>query len=901
MPTALLQTKLNRPLARPNLVSRPRLIEKLNESLHGGQRLTLISAPPGFGKTTLLTEWLTQCGCSTAWVSLDHEDNDPNRFLRYIVAALQASFPSVGASVQTSLESPTLPPMESFLTVLINELFSLSSDAILVLDDYHVITADPIHNAAIFLLDNMPPHLHLVIATRVDPPLSLARLRSRNDLTEIRTEDLRFTVVETGIFLREVMGLSLSEAELTSLEARTEGWIAGLQMAALSMQGRHDIDQFVKTFSGSHHYILDYLLEEVLNRQPERVQTFLLQTSILARLNGRLCEAVTGQENGQAMLEQLEKANLFILPLDEERSWYRYHQLFADLLRARLHQSQPDAEQALHGRAATWFEANGFIVEAINHEFQARDFEQAAGLVQKGIVPGLMRGEVATYLTWCNRLPIDIIHGRPWLCVYFAWALAFAGQVDRIESLLENVEHQIRDASDTVAGQTESLPAMLASIRAYTAILCENLPRAAEQARLAREHLPGSDLITRSTVIFVLADVFHLVGDLSKASEALSEVLKMPNAMDHVYIIINTLTELAFVQKGRGLLRHAAGLYREALQLAQDRGGPHFPLIGSVKSGMGDLLWERNDLEAALQWVTEGLEYNKRRGSPNLLAQNYLGLARVLHAKGDVEAAFQHLQEAEQLLQNYAASPRAISEAKACRLNLYIAGGNLAAASRWGQENAIYDQDELGYVQEPYAIARARLLIVEGRIEESLSLLARLRVAAEAGDRKRALLEILGLQALVLMKQGRMIPALASLEESLELGEAEGYLRVYLQEGEPMRCLILKVKKRLEQAGERHDQKITARIHYFERLLAAFPPVEMRAGQLPSPNLIEPLSDRELEVLRLLAAGLSNREIAQRLTVALGTAKAHVHNIYGKLDVQNRTRAIARARELGLI
>jgi LuxR family maltose regulon positive regulatory protein len=456
MSTPILTTKLYIPAPRLNVVLRPRLIERLNEGLHG--KLTLISAPAGFGKTTLVSAWVAACQRPTAWLSLDEGDNDPTRFLAYLVAALHTIAPNVGEGVLAVLQSPQSPPTESILTALLNEIATIPDNFVLVLDDYHVIEATPVDTALTFLLEHLPPQMHLLIATREDPQLPLARLRARGQLTELRAADLRFTPDEAAEFLKEVMGLNLSAEEIAALETRTEGWIAGLQMAALSMQGRADATSFIKSFTGIHHFVLDYLVEEVLQRQPDRIRSFLLQTSILDRLSGPLCDAVTGEEDGRGMLEALERGNLFVVPLDDERQWYRYHHLFADVLQARSIEEQSNQDPPLHRRASEWYEQNGLRADAIRHALAAEDFERAAGLVELAW-PAMRRSrQEATLLGWVKALPDELVRARPVLSVVYAWALLDGGELEAAEARLRNTERWLDTTAD-VSERPEALSA----------------------------------------------------------------------------------------------------------------------------------------------------------------------------------------------------------------------------------------------------------------------------------------------------------------------------------------------------------------------------------------------------------------------------------------------------------
>ncbi len=917
MSLALSSAKLHTPLLRQNVVARIRLIGKLDLGLHRTTRLILVSAPAGFGKTTLLVEWLhsasgpsvvdSKFGFKSAWVSLDEADNDPVRFWTYVILALQSIHDEFGEATLASLRSPQPLPVETVPALLIEEMSGLPHGKIpivVVLEDYHVINNPQIHTTLAFLLEHLPSPQTLCVAmcTRSDPPIPLARLRAHEELIEIRADDLRFSSDEATLFLRQCEELEPAPEEVAILLDKTEGWIAGLQMAALSVQGRTDTLRFIQAFSGTDRFVLDYLVEQVLERQPESVQEFLLETSVLEQLSGPLCDAVTGQSGSQALLEGLERANLFLVPLDDKRQWYRYHHLFRDLLYARLKQRRGDALRTLHTRAAEWYEQNELTSEAIHHSEAAGDFDTAAQLIEHNAPSAVLRGEIATVIAWIGTLPAELVRYRPWLSIYHAWALAFAGQTERVESMLRAAELEARRRRGESQGssETESMLGQIASLRAYTALLGGNVSMASEQASLAHKRLPACDLMTRGTITFVLADTYQIVGDLPRACETLSEVIQIARSMDNLYLTINGMLELAYLRKVRGQLHQAQALYQEVLEMESELGGPHFPLLGSAKVGMGDLWREWNDLPSATQWINEGVEYNRRRGSPNFLAQSYLALGRVLQAQGDLESAFDALDKAEQLIQKYRVSLRAVSAAKALRIRLFLARADLASALGWIRENPDGGQeDELSYVQEPYTIARARVLLAQAKPDQAMHLLTRVGEAAQAGGRMGTLIEILALQALAWRAQNDLPRALAVLERAVMLAQSEGYVRLFVDEGSPMTDLLQRLESGCKSGDSRPGVKI---LEYISRLLNAFGSAEnVRSTTIRAEPFVEPLSDRELQVLRLLAEGLSNRVIAEKLTIAIGTVKAHVHSIYGKLGAENRVQAIASARELGLL
>ena len=887
-----LLTKLLVPQVRPGLVPRPCLLARVKQGLDG--KLTLVSAPAGFGKTTLVAESLQQAGQPFAWLSLDDGENDPARFLAYLAAALQRINTGWGQTVQELFHSPHPPAPIALAAALINEIAVDSSRFVLALDDYHLISAPPIHEALSFLLDNMPPQMHLVILTRADPPLPLARLRARGELAEIRAEDLRFTMEEAVVLLNEVMNLGLTRQQIAVLETRTEGWVAGLRLAGLSLQGleRSDVTSFIEAFAGSHRYVMDYLVEEVFNRQPPRVQEFLLKTSILGRLTGPLCDAVTGRDDGQTTLEWLDAANLFIVPLDYERRWYRYHHLFADLLRDRLQWLHVDSPQALHLRATDWYEHNGLIAEAVGHALAALDFERAMCLIEQSALAMLAYGEFGTLLSWIKSLPRDLASSRPWLCVYHAWALAHTDRHDDVEGWLQDAEQHIRTeppGGDALpngsAGQTDirKLMGYVAYIRARVASVRGDVPRAFGLIRQAYEQSPEDDLFIRCLVAYVLGSTHLTSGDLTGANYAFADAARLGQAADNIHVAGVAMVGLAKVRKLEGRLREAGDLYREATQLLTERGRQQSQAMGNVKLGIGDLLREWNDLASARHHLIEGLECHQRWQNPSSLAFGYSTLARVLHTQGDVDGAFDALKEARRLIHRHDVYPEMKSVVRACEVRLWLAQRNRGTATRWLQETHAREENTPSFVHELEHITLARVLIAQGRFDEALSLLRRLAEAAQAEGRTGRLIEILVLQAVGLRAQARPASALTVLSTALSLAEPEGYVRTFVDEGAPMAALLRRALSQTIAPG------------YVVRLLAAF-------GKPASPPpLIEPLTDREREVLHLIAAGLKNQEIADHLVISVATVKRHITNIHGKLGVSRRTQAVARGRELGLL
>jgi LuxR family maltose regulon positive regulatory protein len=904
MSTPILATKLYIPPPQPRVVLRPRLIEQLNESLH--RKLTLISAPAGFGKTTLLSEWVAGCQRPAAWLSLDEADNDPTRFLAYLVAALQTIAPNIGESVLGVLQSPQ-PPTETILTALLNEITTIEDDFVLVLDDYHVIDARPVDDALTFVLEHLPLRMHLVIATREDPNLPLARLRARGQLSELRAADLRFTTSEAAEFLKGVMGLNLSPEDIAALETRTEGWIAGLQLAALSMRGREDVPSFIRAFAGDNRYIVDYLVEEVLQRQPERIRSFLLQTSILERLSGPLCDAVTGQEDGRGMLEALERGNFFVVPLDDKRHWYRYHHLFADVLYAHLMQEQPAQIPTLHRRASEWYEHNGSAADAIRHALAAEDFERAADLVELA-VPAMRRSrQEATLLGWLKALPDELIHFRPVLSVHYAGALLLSGELEGAHARLRDAERWLdttADMSEMVVVDEEEfrrLPGSVAIYRAGQALALGNVLDTVTYARQALDLAAEEDHLGRGAAAALLGLAYWTSGDLETAHRTYAEGMARVQRAGYISDAINGTIALADIRTAQGRLREAMLTYEHALQLATEQGDAVMRGTADMYVGMSELHRERNDLEAATQHLLRSKEQGEHTGFPQNPYRWRVAMARIREAQGDLDDALDLLEEAERLyVSDFFPNVRPIAALKA---RMRVAQGRLDEALGWAREQGLSAHDDLSYLREFEHITLARVLLAryksdreERSIHEAMGLLGRLLTAAEEGGRTGSVIEILVLQALAHEAQGESPSALVPLERALTLAEPEGYVRVFVDEGLPMAQL-------LSEAAARGIMP-----NYTARLLAVFEAEEQMSADeshlppaLPAQSLIEPLSQRELEVLRLIAQGLSNREIGERLFLALDTVKGHNRRIFGKLLVQRRTEAVAKARSLNIL
>lgn len=904
MNVPILATKLHVPLQRTQVVRRQRLIERLNEGLE--RKLTLISAPAGFGKTTLIGEWAAGCDRPVAWLSLEERDNETTRFLSLLVAALRTIAENIGGSVLSVIQSAQSPSVESVLTILINAIAALPYKIVLVLDDYHAMDAKPIDDVLVFLLEHLPPQMHLVIATRENPQFALGRLRARGHLTELRAADLRFTPGEAATFLNQVMNLRLTADEIAALETRTEGWIAGLQLAALSMQGREDIPAFIRAFAGDNRYIVDYLVEEVLQHQPDPIRRFLLQTSILDRLYGPLCDAVTGQEEGNARLEFLERGNFFVVPLDDRRRWYRYHHLFAEVLSAHLMADYPDQVAALHRRASLWYEQHGSAVDAIRHALAAEDFARAADLIEPAWADMRRNRQEAMALGWLKALPDELVRFRPVLSVAYAWALLACGELEAVVNRLRDAERWLETAADirerseaplaemVVVDDVEfrGLPGTIAVYRAAYAQALGDIPSAMMYARQVLSLAPQDDHLRRGAAAALLGLAYWTSGDLEAACRMYADGMAHVELAGNISDAIGGTLALADIRIAQGQLRQAMRIYERGLQLAAEQGEPVMRGTADMLVGMGELCREHNDLHAAVQHLLRSKEQGEHNGFPQNPYRWSVAMARIREAQGDLNGALDLLHEAElRYMGDFFPNVRPVAAMKA---RLWLAQNRLGEALDWAREQGLSAEDDLSYLREFEHITLSRVLLTRSTsdhadrsMREAMGFLERLLQAAEAGGRTGSVIEILVLQALAHRMQGDISAALLPLERVLTLAEPEGYVRVFVDEGEPMAAL-------LEAAAK---QGIAS--NYVRRLLTAFGKVE---GGTPTRQAgSEPLSERELDVVRLLGTDLSGPDIARELAVSLNTLRTHTKNIYDKLEVHNRRAAVRRAKELDLI
>jgi LuxR family maltose regulon positive regulatory protein len=885
METTLLQTKLFVPPARAERVSRPRLAERLDAGSRG--KLTLVSAPAGFGKTTLVGEWVGQLDRPVAWLSLDESDNDPTRFLTYFVAALQTVQADIGKGALSALQSPQPPPVEAVLTGLINEISAIPNRIVFVLDDYHLVNAQSIHDALAFLLRRLPPQLHLIITTREDPPLQLARLRARGQLIELRATDLCFTSSEAVEFLNRVMGLDLSPQDVAALETRTEGWIAGLQLAAVSMQGRTDTSSFIESFTGSHRHVLDYLVEEVLEQQSESVQTFLLQTSILDRLTGPLCDAVrfgeaetrTGQDTGQAILEYLDQANLFVVPLDNERRWYRYHHLFADLLRQQMRQIDPEQVPNLHNLASAWYEAKGMLVDAFYHATAAGDIERAARLIEGEKLPVHLRSVVTPILAWLESLPKTMLDAYPSLWVERARMLLALGQTAAVEENLQAAEASLAAATylpeDEWDEESRDLLGQMASLRATVAFSQHRADDILIQSRRALQYLHSNNLYYRASTSYKMGYAYQLQGDRAAAKQAYVEALSTSQKSGSILIQLLASGAVGEMEAAATQLFQAAETFQNVLNLFADQ---PLPIASASHLGLARIFYEWNELDKAQKHGEQALELARQyESNVDVPISCQVILVRIMLARGDTTGALKLLAQADRVVREKNFVLR-VPEVTAAWVEAFLRQGDIAAAVELTRTCDV-------------PLSEARVYLAQGDAPAVLAILGPLREQMEAKNWIDEQLKVMALQAVAYQVSGDNALAFHVLREVLSLAEPGGYIRTFVDEGPPMGQLLYEALSR----GIAPD--------YVQRLLSAFPIAEPEPVPSSAANdeLIEPLSERELEVVHLIAEGLTNPEIAARLFLSPHTVKAHARNIYGKLNVHNRTQAVARARALGIL
>ncbi len=882
-------------------MNRPHLISRINQGLTTGCKLTLISAPVGYGKTTLVSDWLSRLNTPVAWLSLDPEDNDPLQFWKYVIAAVQTVQPEIGNTAFNLLQTAQSPPIENLLVDLINQITTLAEKIILVIDDYHLIETTEIHKELNFLLDHLPPQLNLVLITREDPPLRLPQLRARRQMIELRAADLRFTAEETTEFFSETaIGLDITADEIAVLQRRTEGWVAGLQLAALSLQSIAYKTAFIHDFAGDDRYVVDYLIHEVMEHQPHHIKDFLLKTAFLSRFTASLCDAVTEQNNAMECLIQLQQANLFLISLDNKREWYRYHQLFADLLCYQLKEAVGiEGIKGLHQRAADWYAQNGFADEAIHHYIEIEAFANAAALMEKVIINLIVQGQLGKVLAWLDSLPEDFLCTRSLLCVCHAWALNLSGQGPAVELRLLDAEKALSIAPQV---QQRDILGLIDYIRAFLARRQNNIPLSTEYLRKSAERLSQDNLAVRGAVNLGLGFNYYLAEKLVEAEQTLQEARQDGHTAKAIYTTLIAMAVQANTYVAQGKLNQAVQLFEETIAegLSFNSGRP-FPPAGYAYAGLGGVAYEQNDLEKAERLLGEAVDLGKLIGDWSIIRRGLLPLAWCKQIQGDSTTAYKLWQQALDVVQK-AESKRVEANLRVHQARLWLAqatrtGNNsaLASAAEWAENYQKHNPDPASYPQALAQRTLAWLRVVQGKAELALAGLEAVAEAAIAGGHTANRIDILTLQGLAYWSLGDPGSALNALKQALILAVPEGYVRTFVDYGPPMQTL-------LRQAG-----KMDLFPEYVAKLLAAYPADDGEDGSTKTLNpsshqpLVELLTDQELSILRLMAAGLSHHEIASELYLSINTIKWHTTHIYGKLGVHRRAHAITRARELNII
>jgi LuxR family maltose regulon positive regulatory protein len=885
----LLKTKLYIPPPSPRLVDRPRLVLRLNEGLEQGHKLTLVSASVGYGKTTLVSSWLFTTSRPFAWLSLDAGDNDPARFWRYCIAALQTVQPALGQAELALLQTARTPPIENLVTDLINQMTTLPEEIVLAIDDYHLIEAIEIHQGLGFLLGHMPSPLHLVLITREDPPLPLSQLRAGGQMTELRAADLRFTPAETAEFFDKMArDLNLGAEDIAVLGRRTEGWVAGLQLAALSLSSAADKAAFIEDFAGDDRYVVEYLISEVMDCQPAHIQDFMLKTASLDRFTAALCDAVTGQENGRDALAYLQRANLFTVPLDNKGEWYRYHHLFATLLRYQLREAAGvKGIQQLHQRAATWHAQNGFTDEAIHYALEARDFGLAADLMETVSVDGIVRGQQRQVRDWLEALPEAFLRTRALLCACHALALNLSGQAANVVSRLQDAERALPTAP---TAQRRDIQGLIDFVRAYLARRQNDMPLSTQYLRQAAEGLSEENLAVRGAVYLNLGFNYALVGQLAQADRTLQAARRDGQAVGAVYTTLIAMAVQANTYAAQGKLHQATRLYEETIEYGLNcTGGRPFPPAGYAYAGLGQVVYQQNDMEKAEQLLHQAVELGESIGDWSMIRRGLLSLAWLKQMQGDRTTAQAFWQRALDVVQQ-AESQRVEAHLRVHQARLWLAQATasahtsaLALAQAWADDYQRGTPDPASYPQALAQRTLAWLRVVQGQADRALAGLEPVAQAATAGGQIDHLIDLLALQGLARSALGETEAALDSLNRAFVLAAPEGYVRTFVDYGPPMQQLLQQALK----AGLFAE--------YVPTLLASLP-----GPSSPSP-LFEPLTDRELSILRLMAAGLSHAEIASELYLSVNTIRWYTTRIYGKLGVHRRAHAVARAQELGIL
>lgn len=899
----LLHTKLYAPTRHGIWVPRARLLKRLDESVALGHKLILISAPPGFGKTTLVTEWLTQENpahrAGAAWYALDESDNDTARFMSYFYAALerQGDNRAEWQELRTLLNVSPLPALDALLTAAINLVQSESATAprVLVLEDYHVIQNADLHRALAFWLDHSPPGFHLVITSRADPPLPLSRLRARMQLTEIRAADLRFTAQEAATFLQSAMGLQLTPAQVATLEQKTEGWIAGLQLAALSLQKNSDADAMLRAFTGTHRYIMDYLVEEVLQREPEHIQNFLLRTSLLDRFSASLCETLApAEQDAGAQLDYLERRNLFIVPLDDRREWYRFHHLFAEVLRQRLRRLDPSQIPHVYERAAAWCETQQLYQEAIQYNLAAPNYERAAALIQQNAEAMLYQGTRATLQRWLDALPPAILDARPELWLSRAEVYVISQALDAAEEALTHVDKQLPRIEDDA--RRKMLSGKSAAIRAKIALNRSDIARTLEMGQLALDTLDENELLIRSSVWLHMGVAYDWNGQLERALTSFSQARRLGEQAQDASATVLAIANYGAAEKTRAEYRRAADIYRQGLQVEAPYHASYLPAAVYLYTDLAELHYEWNDLEGSRPFTDQAVERSELLGLTRARVVSYRILARWFEANGKFVQAQDMLTQALQLVQEHQIPSHYASPARAVQVHLWLNTGNLTRAVEWATQSGLETGETIDKPRQEEYLAFAQVCLAQNEPTRARAILERLLADAENGGRTECVIWALAHLALVHHAQDDAERALAALTRALELAEPQGFVRTFLDLGAPMQAVLKANASSVPVALRGYVETLGSG----NATPAAPKPPTVPAPYAP-PEIVEELTEREKQVLQLVAQGLSDKQIAAQLIVATGTVKRHLNNIYGKLGVNSRTQALARARQVGWI
>jgi LuxR family maltose regulon positive regulatory protein len=888
----LLNTKLHPPIFPASLIPRTQLIDRLEKG--SSRKLTLISAPAGYGKTVLVCEWIAAYKRPVAWLSLDKDENDPARFWGYFISALHTLQPAFGKTELEVLGEPQHAPISNILTVLINEISSLSKDLVIILDDYHLIETSEIHTAFEFLLQHQPSNLHLIITTRFDPPWSLHLLRSRQEISELRQKDLSFTKDETEIFFNQVYKFNLPITDIDILHTRTEGWAAGLQLAAVSMIGLPDPSGFIQGFAESHSYIFEYLIEEVLKKQPPELQDFLLKTSILDYLTAPLCDDMLDRENSQEILENLEQAHLFLSALDSEKRWYRYHHLFASLLQVQLENTIIEIPE-LHRRASLWLQANNLTADALGHALCAQDIDLAIHIIETNVLSLFETGSLAELSSWLNMIPAEKEKSKPWLCIARAWVAINLGKLDQVNPWLVHAEQALESIKKTDESDESETRADLIDnnqVRGYIAIIQNSyyafqgdFTQAVFKAQEALTYLPADDWLGTSHAWTALAFNLRRTGNLEEALRSARKAIAILDAANKnrsayysPYILLGSIHTI------RGELQAAEAVFKDQIQSSQE-GALRSPIAGIAMCALSRIYHERNELEKALCLVNEGMEINHRWGFVDFVLSAYIDKAEILLAMGDYHKAFELLETGKREFSDFSWP----SHVAAIEAEMHLLAGDINFVNQWVQHSQLHPDDEIEFQKMEEYIVLARFLVSQTQYAKARDFLGRLQSISEKTGTIYWLIKILALLSVACQNLDFRQEARVALKKAVRLGENEGFVRAIVDAGTPVAQVLNQLR------FNPHCSQV-----YIAKLRDAIPQSERRANR-DRDLLIEPLSNRELEILRLLDSKMTSNEIAEMLVIAVSTVRVHIKHIYAKLGVNRRFEAIERARELGLL